>query len=316
MRLILRGDKLSAKKYIGFAKARLNDMKNIMDALNLDYYRSPPYKFHDADLVVESRYGLDSAWIVGKDISFPENNGNLTATLPLLALSFQNIFNNFVTVAVTLTGGTGRSLRFTATHKIWDSSHVELYTSSAVPYSIINDSNAFTSSALFLRSTIPRISVAPSFLRNKRPIDFNIGEDVPALFSSTESLYYGIQFDWATGGFNACEMHGVVGSGTGDDALIYNSGWQIDDHNVSAEFHKYSGIGFVRSPVGADAFSNGIFPDWWIHDTGIHGNAIFLSQDATHNPIISSTKIACEVTKETIIYSGVNIGHKIYGQIT
>ena len=68
MRLILRGDKLSAKKYIGFAKARLNDMKNIMNALGLNYNRKY-YKLPDADMVVESnRLGLDSAWIVGRGI--------------------------------------------------------------------------------------------------------------------------------------------------------------------------------------------------------------------------------------------------------
>ncbi len=68
MRLILRGDTLSAKKYIGFAKARLNDMKNIMDALSLNYNRKY-YKLPDADMVVESnRLGLDSAWIVGRGI--------------------------------------------------------------------------------------------------------------------------------------------------------------------------------------------------------------------------------------------------------
>lgn len=65
MRLILRGDELSARKYIGFAKARLNDMKNIMNALSIDYIKKY-YKLPDAELVVESRYGLDSAWIVGK----------------------------------------------------------------------------------------------------------------------------------------------------------------------------------------------------------------------------------------------------------
>lgn len=65
MRLILRGDKPSARKYISFAKARLTDMKNIMGALGLGYNKKY-YKLPDAEIVVESRYGLDSAWIVGK----------------------------------------------------------------------------------------------------------------------------------------------------------------------------------------------------------------------------------------------------------
>jgi hypothetical protein len=43
-------------------------MKNIMGALGLKYYRSPPYKLPDADLVIESSYGQDTAWIVGKGI--------------------------------------------------------------------------------------------------------------------------------------------------------------------------------------------------------------------------------------------------------
>lgn len=67
MRLIIRGDKSSAMKYIGFAKARLRDMRNIMGALGLNYNRKH-YRLSDAELVVESRYGLDTAWIVGRGI--------------------------------------------------------------------------------------------------------------------------------------------------------------------------------------------------------------------------------------------------------
>lgn len=68
MRLILRGDKPSARKYIGFAKARLNDIKNIMNALGLDYMRKPPYRLPDADIVVESRYGADTIWIKAEKV--------------------------------------------------------------------------------------------------------------------------------------------------------------------------------------------------------------------------------------------------------
>lgn len=104
MRLILRGDKLSAKKYIGFAKARLNDMKNIMSALNLNY-GNKPYKLPDADLLIESSYGLDTAWIIGKDISKSVNI--LIDTLPITASILQPFIffgsrlvrNKFVTAA-------------------------------------------------------------------------------------------------------------------------------------------------------------------------------------------------------------------------
>lgn len=60
-------------------------MKNIMSALGLGYDKKY-YKLPDAEMVVESRYGLDSVWIVGRKIGrdmriFPDIL-NITATLP------------------------------------------------------------------------------------------------------------------------------------------------------------------------------------------------------------------------------------------
>lgn len=48
--------------------ARLRDMRNIMSVLNVPYSRKH-YRLPDAELVVESRYGFDSAWIVGRKIT-------------------------------------------------------------------------------------------------------------------------------------------------------------------------------------------------------------------------------------------------------
>lgn len=214
MRLILRGDKLSAKKYIGFAKARLSDMKNIMNALSINYNRKY-YKLPDAELVVESKYGLDSAWIVGKRIII-DANLSLIATLPIISLESYTIHSHRVETWLNSSGGT---VSYQAV--IWDSNGNALWTG--------------TSTALFVSALI-KISIPVS----------------DTIFSSSETYYYGIEFDYVSG--QPILLYQATLAPPGHTIYIWNSGtssWDVINAQLQLYFRKYKRV----SPTGyTDAF--------------------------------------------------------------